>query len=61
MKLFLWWAGRGLQILALIQVGVALLVGLETQDPTLELKLLMGGALEFIVGYFMISTTGQKA
>jgi hypothetical protein len=61
MKLFVWWLGRGLQVLALIQVAVALFVGFETQDPTLELKLLLGGALEFVVGLMLMSYSGSRA
>ncbi len=61
MRLYIWWFGRGLQVLALVQVAVALLVGFETQDPTLELKLLVGGALEFVVGLLLMGYSGSKA
>jgi hypothetical protein len=60
MKLFLWWLGKGLQVLALFQVAAALFVGFETQDPTLELKLLVGGGMEFLLGYFLVASTGTQ-
>lgn len=57
---FVWALGRALQILALVQTGYALLVGLNTNDPTRELKLLMAGVAEFVLGLFILRLAGKK-
>lgn len=49
-----------MQVVALFQVGAALWMGLETQDARLELKLLLFGAIEFLVGQLLIKATGTQ-
>ena len=49
--MLLWYLGRTLQFFALVGVGYALIIGLQTQDPRLELKILAAGALQFLCGW----------
>lgn len=60
MSYVFWSLGRALQILALLQVAAALVLGLQTQDALFELKLLLFGALEFIAGYLILRKTGAR-
>ncbi len=53
--------GRSLQAIALLQAGAALLIGMQTSDPTLELKLLLMSVVEFMVGYVIVSRVGHRA
>jgi len=55
-----WYVGRALQVIALVQVAAALLIGLRTQDATFELKLLLLGALEFMLGQFIVARVGRS-
>jgi hypothetical protein len=59
MRIFLWYLGRTLQILALVQVGAALLIGLQSQDVKLELTLLTLGAIQFLIGVLLLKGTSQ--
>jgi hypothetical protein len=61
LKSFLWVVGRSLQVIALLQAGAALLIGFQTSDPTLELKLLLMSVLEFMVGYAIVTRVGRSA
>lgn len=61
MRTWIFYSGRLLQIMAMIQVAYALHVGLETSDAREELKLLALGALEFILGTYMVKKTGTPA
>jgi hypothetical protein len=61
LKSFLWVVGRSLQAIALLQAGAALLIGMQTSDPTLELKLLLMSVVEFMVGYVIVSRVGHRA
>ena len=60
MQYFLWCTGRALQLLALIQVGAALFLGLATQDTRFEMKLLFMGIAEFVAGLLIVQRTGTK-
>ena len=57
MKTFFWYLGKGLQILGLLTVGFALVVGLRTEDSKQEITLLSMGAVEFLMGLLMLKTT----
>jgi hypothetical protein len=48
-------------VIALLQAGAALLIGFQTSDPTLELKLLLMSVLEFMVGYAIVTRVGRSA
>jgi hypothetical protein len=58
MKTVLWWGGKGLQAIALLQVGWALWMGVATQDARLELQFLLVGAAVFGLGLFMTKAAG---
>jgi hypothetical protein len=56
----LWALGKALQFLALVQLGYALLIGMNTNDPTRELTLLGAGILEFVAGLILLKLAGSK-
>jgi hypothetical protein len=58
MKSVLWWSGKGLQAIALLQVGWALWLGVSTQDARLELQFLVLGAAVFGLGLFLTKAAG---
>ncbi|HVJ63732.1 MAG TPA: hypothetical protein VM901_00610 [Bdellovibrionota bacterium] len=62
MKSLLWHGGKLLQLIALTQVGYALVVGLTTNDSRRETELLVLGAAQFLVGLVLVrfSSGGQE-
>lgn len=61
MATFFWYLGKILQLGALVQVGYALMVGLNSNDPTEELRQLLIGVAIFIVGWFCVRMAGSGA
>lgn len=57
MKSLLWHGGKLLQMIALAQVGYALIVGLSTNDSRREIQLLVLGAAQFLIGLFLVRST----
>ena len=60
MKSFCFALGKLLQFLALLQTATALIVGFGSNDPTLELKMMLMGVLEFFAGTLLLRYT-QKS
>ena len=58
MKSFLWHGGKLLQMIALTQVGYALIVGLSTNDSRRETELLVLGVAQFLVGLVLVRFSG---
>ena len=58
MKSLLWHGGKLLQLIALAQVGYALVVGLSTNDSRRETELLVLGAAQFLVGVVLVRFSG---
>lgn len=59
MKSLLWHGGKLLQLIALTQVGYALIVGLSTNDSRREIELLILGAVQFLVGVVLVRFSGE--
>jgi len=57
MTSILWHGGKLLQMIALVQVGYALIVGLGTNDSGEELKLMLLGVGQFLVGLVLIKVS----
>jgi hypothetical protein len=53
--------GKLLQIVGLLVVGAALVVGFQTTDPFTELKMLGAGALVFYAGWLVERKSGKNA
>lgn len=61
MKSVIYFVGRAFQVIALLQTAYALVLGLQTDDATTELKLLLGGAIEFMIGQLLVTQSGVKS
>ena len=57
MKSAAWLIGKVLQLLGLTTVGYALFVGLQTSDSRQEVQLLSLGAVEFLLGLFILKVS----
>ncbi len=61
MATVLWYFGKGLQLIALVEVAFALLEGLQTSDPFKELKLLLIGVIIFFVGSLFLKFSSKDS
>jgi hypothetical protein len=61
MKSLLWHFGKLLQLLGLIAAPYALIIGMNTENPTLELKILLSAVSSFIVGLIFVKSTSSSA
>lgn len=57
MKSAAWLIGKMLQLLGLMTVGYALFIGLQTSDSKQEVQLLGFGAVEFLIGLFILKAS----
>ena len=60
-KALIWYFAKGLEASALGVVGYALYVGLQSSDPTTEMKWLMPGAVIFMVGLALERVGGGES
>jgi|GEM_PF-1461202 len=55
-----WHVGKILQLVALLQAPYALYLGMTTGDARAEMKHLALAAIQFLVGYLLVSVFGNK-
>ncbi|MBS1983352.1 MAG: hypothetical protein JST16_04200 [Bdellovibrionales bacterium] len=57
---WVWYVGRALQVLGLVTVGGALVVGLQTNDSRQEMTFLGIGAAEFLLGVLCLKGSATE-
>jgi hypothetical protein len=53
--------GKFLQFAGLIVTGAALFIGIQSDNPRMELGYLSGGAIVFLVGMLVLKFSGRSA